>query len=435
MLKKIVNTLIILLFWAAFYFIVGALLNLVMPSLIIFLFGFVLTLVFISLVYKKNWYINKLKTKWGKLFLFASFFVFFLFTTYFKSNYDRSKQLYEYMTSKGVRGWEGIAHVADQELGYKPLENARAFHVFPIGKPIPMAYDKDGFRVPMSDTNKNNVPGKVDILFLGCSFTYGDACYADSTFAHLTSRVLNMSYINAGVCGYGLEHMFIRSKILIKKYRPKYVVFQYSDWLVKRALSPYAPVYIGRLPTPYFSNRNGEIKLNKPYFKTQVFDMDKKEIANKYKNHFVFYINKGLSFFIYDDFNASKYYILTKLKRIDWPNADKEELTIYAYTQMLNEAVDNGAIPIVLHLQSDNKNVELSENLVKFFSNYNYIDTELKHKEYLMKHTNYDRKSVFTHWGKDINGDSIKVDLHPNNISHRLISKTLIEKITNKITK
>jgi hypothetical protein len=42
-MKKIVNILVILLFWAAFYFIVGALLNLVMPFLKVFLFGVVLT--------------------------------------------------------------------------------------------------------------------------------------------------------------------------------------------------------------------------------------------------------------------------------------------------------------------------------------------------------------------------------------------------------
>jgi hypothetical protein len=429
-MKKITNILVIILFWAAFYFIIGALLNLVMPFLKVFLFGIVLTLALISLIYKRNWFINKLKSKWGKVLLSAIFFLFFLFSTYLKSTYDRSKQMYEYMISKGVRGWDGIAHVADDELGYKPLKNARAFHVFPIGEPIPMAYDNDGFRVPLSDTNKNNIPGKIDLLFLGCSFTYGDACYADSTFAHLSAKELNMSYINAGVCSYGLEHMFILSKTLIKKYKPKYVVYQYSDWLVKRALSAYAPIYFGSLPTPYFSNRNGEFKLNKPYFKTQVFDLDKKEITNKYKSHLSFYIDKGLSFFIYDDLNASKYYILTRLKKIDWPNADREELTKYIYKQLFDEAKENGAIPIILHIQADNKKVELNEDLFKFFSNYNYIDTELKHKEYLNNNKGYDRKSVFTHWDIKSNGDSMMIDLHPNNLSHRLITEALIEGIT-----
>lgn len=430
-MKKIVNILVIILFWSAFYFIVGAILKLVTPTLVVFLFGIVLTLTFISLVYKKNWYLNKLKSKWGKVFLGGFFLVFLLFTTYLKSTYDRSKQMYVYMTTKGVRGWEGIAHVADDELGYKPLKNARAYHVFPIGDPIPMAFDQDGFRVPLSDTNKINKPGDVDLLFLGCSFTYGDACYADSTFAHLTAKALDMSYINAGVCSYGLEHMYILSKTLIKKYRPKYVVYQYSDWLVKRAINSYAPIYFGSLPTPYFSEENGVFKLNKPYFKTQVFEVDKKEITNKYKSHLGFYLNKGLSFFIYDDFNASKYYLLTRMKRIEWPNANKEELTVYAYNKLFDEAIDNGAIPIVLHLQSDNKKVELNEDLLKFFSNYNYIDTELKHKKYLVNHTNYDRKSVFTHWDIKSNGDSMLIDLHPNNLSHRLISESLEEKLNN----
>jgi hypothetical protein len=168
-MKNKINILIIILFWTAFYLIIGALTKLIIPSLIILIFGIVITLTLISLLFKRDWFINKLKRKNGEVLLSVIFFSFFLLSIYTKNTYERSKQLYVYMISKGVQEFDGRVHLADESFVFKPLENARAFHAFPIGDPISMAYDNDRFSVPLSDINKNNIHSSVDLLFLACS--------------------------------------------------------------------------------------------------------------------------------------------------------------------------------------------------------------------------------------------------------------------------
>ncbi len=57
----------------------------------------------------------------------------------------------------------------------KPVPGAMGFHTFPIGDDIPMKYNEYGFRVPVSEPFGVDYSKGVDLLFLGCSFTYGDA--------------------------------------------------------------------------------------------------------------------------------------------------------------------------------------------------------------------------------------------------------------------
>ena len=148
------------------------------------------------------------------------------------------------------RGWSRPAHRPDPDLGFAPIPGARSAHTFPIGPDIPMAYNKDGFRVPVGATSRNR-PGPR-ILFLGCSYTYGDACLAEETFPHKVAQAVGGTELNAGRCSYGLAQMLLLAEDLIPKHRPDLLVVQYSPWLVNRAITPYAPAWLGTLPVPYF---------------------------------------------------------------------------------------------------------------------------------------------------------------------------------------
>ena len=79
-------------------------------------------------------------------FVFTCILIFSL-SLYIAALFQRSNKLYIYLNTEKKRGWRGIAHRADDTLGFAPAPNARAFHTFPIGPEVPMAYDKNGFRI------------------------------------------------------------------------------------------------------------------------------------------------------------------------------------------------------------------------------------------------------------------------------------------------
>lgn len=89
-----------------------------------------------------------------------------------------------------TRGWAGRVHQHDGQLGFAPIPGATGAHVFPIGPGIPMKYSQAGFRVPVDEKPEGN--RRPVFLFLGCSYTYGDACRAEDTFAYLVGKYFNV---------------------------------------------------------------------------------------------------------------------------------------------------------------------------------------------------------------------------------------------------
>lgn len=75
-------------------------------------------------------------------------------------------------------------------------------------------------------------PGKLRILVLGDSFTFGDEVSDDETFSHFLERMIpNSEVINMGVHGYGHDQMLIILREEGKKYNPDIVIlgFIYRD--------------------------------------------------------------------------------------------------------------------------------------------------------------------------------------------------------------
>jgi energy-coupling factor transporter transmembrane protein EcfT len=432
-MKNTVNFFIICIFWISIYFLLSFVLSFVSIQSIHFLFGIIASLFIVSLIYKTKWYKKFISTKSGVIGIVTLLVLFSFFMGYSRSICKRSHELYIYLVSDNIRGRAGKSHVPDSIYGFKPLKNARAFDVFPIGDPIPTAYDMDGFRVPLKDSLKVNLKDSVDIIFLGCSFTFGDACYADSTFAHLVAQEMGFSYINAGVCSYGLSHMYLLSKELIAKYKPRYIVYQYSDWLLGRALSAYAPVYFGTLPIPYFVKKEKDFELFMPVFQTQIFEIDAKEIKNNFKNKFFsFLLNKGLPFFIREDINkfAVKMSVLTG--KIEMPTntfENQNELTKQIYAELISLAIENNSQPIILNLGNQKSFNDLDSSIVNSFKGALLADAVHDHNTYLVEHPNLDYLKAFVHWRINNKGDSVQVDGHPNNLSHKIIAKTIIKTI------
>ncbi|MBM3441830.1 MAG: hypothetical protein FJX89_03915 [Bacteroidetes bacterium] len=97
--------------------------------------------------------------------------------------------------------YKGRLCQVDPIYGYTLLPFAQTYHMAPPAEPVPGFTDRHGFRVLQEHVQLSFDTGKLDILFLGCSFTYGSLCQPDSIFAQLSSKVLGFRYLNAGVGG------------------------------------------------------------------------------------------------------------------------------------------------------------------------------------------------------------------------------------------
>lgn len=70
------------------------------------------------------------------------------------------------------------------------------------------------------------------ILFLGCSYCFGLGLPVEDTYSYQISKSLNIDYVNAGMCGTGIDltyYNFIKLIASVDNKTPKYVVVNWPD--------------------------------------------------------------------------------------------------------------------------------------------------------------------------------------------------------------
>ena len=341
-------------------------------------------------------------------------FFYLVYTTY------RTNQFYTYVKSN-QKGWSGKLHQAHVELGFVPIPDSRGLEIMPIGAPVPVRYDKNGFRVPIDVTvptgNKHPV-----ILTLGCSFTYGAATHAKNTFPYLVSAYTGGSTMNAGVSSYGLSQMEIIAKKLVPRFKPDYVIVQYSPWLVKRAIRPFAPSYNGKLPNPYYAE-DGPVTITPPVFQSKIFELSIDSYRNSeegVEEFLSFLWNVGFPLFFHDDFQTGKYTLAKVLRLEKRPTKNRSVVIQHAYGEIGIVAEQNGAKLIIVVLGEDSNPVPFSEKL--FPKNAIVVDAhrELLNRLPIIDEENFQRQ--YSHWRGD---PPILVDGHPNEKAHRVIAEKI----------
>lgn len=424
MKKLLFDILLLSIVWALFYFLFSYLLTLAGINGNHFVFGISVQLWVVSITYKRLWGASV----WKKPFKWLVFgginvSILILFSYAYSLNV-RTMQILNYLSTEKTRGWKGNVHQSDSIMGFVPVPNAKGFHTFPIGDDIPMAYDKNGFRIPLSDTSTVNNYDSLSLLFLGCSFTYGDACYAEQTFPFLTAKETNRNYINAGVCSYGLAHMVLLAQKLIPIYKPEYVVVQHSPWLVERAVSMYAPVYFGSMPVPYFIDNGTSIEVNYPYYPTRLFDPLLREIKeNKnFKNKYL----KLAMYVLREDIQ----WVVNKLMKISGkykkPASDIEKTEYLAYENIIKIARQYNTKVIMLGIS--NNTFQYNQSKYSNRADIIYLDTDTVLKKYMKENNLADYSRAFCHW-KIAGKDTIMVDAHFNPLAHQLTSDLIVKNI------
>lgn len=434
-MKKILNGLILAVVFAIVYFVLRKIFAFILMRMhidtfwtITLLFSFFISFYLVALTYKSLWDFDALKQA-KKSILFVAFFIISMSIISYITWIDhKSRILYNYTLSDTERGWLGKVHKANDTLGFEPIPDAYGYHTFPVGKNIPMHYNKEGFRVPVNGISNFSGSEKTDILFLGCSFTYGDACLAEETFSYLVAKKNHFNYINAGVCGYGLSQMVLLAERLIPKYKPSYVVLQYSPWLIDRSSSFFAPTYIGTVTNPYFTKKDKEYSIEYPDFSSQVFSINKKLYQEIYKGKYLkFLFEVGIPFYLKESYLTTRLMVKNLFGKVPSPTKERKEVERFAYNKMSNLARKYNTKVIILNL-GDLEYTRQIKSIIKPGDNIRIADADSLLNEYLItsKTRNYEKE--FGHWRFD-GKDTVLVDEHPNAKAHSIIANSINLKI------
>lgn len=408
-MKKIILDILILTCFSIFiYFLLNIITKLLVPSKLIeaIIFGISLTFFLLGVTYNSRWRFPIYKPiRFG-----LKAFVLMLFFSQSFLIFNQSFFIYKYQnSSKAKRGWKGKAHKVDERLGFAPIPNARAFHTFHVGEDIPMAYDSIGFRIPLADSLRSRkYYDNLDLLFLGCSFTYGDACIAEQTFPYLVAQKINGTYANGGVGSYGLAQMLILAEQLIPKYKPKYLVLQYSPWLIDRACQIYAPTYFGTVPIPFFIESADSLAIQSPVFESLNFSLS----ANCS-------FTEALRFVVHTNYLELKTKIKSVLGEIPTPTKNRDEVELYAFKKILKIAKKENTMVVVVKMHHYG-NIDFMNAI----SNEGALFVNADAKLFQSSRSSEYYKKIYGHW-RSQNGDSVLVDNHPNYRAHTITADAI----------
>lgn len=312
----------------------------------------------------------------------------------------------------------GSVYRVDKDYGYFPKPDSAGFFSQRCQEPVPQVFDHYCFRVPLRK-EQIDLPYRGGILFLGCSFTHGDGVPAEKTFPYLTAKGLNLRAMNAGMSGAGLCQMLMRARQDIPRFKPKYVVVQYSNWLIRRSQRYYKDTSFGKTPGPYFYEKDGEILIHPPAFLTKNADVPIVQYLHHSLLSFTWHV--GIPLYTHDDY----YSLLTVIKRIlgilPKPAESRKALVSYTYSEIEKLCRANGSKMIVVKLYMDLSRMP-SYGLDDL--GYPVLDT----REMLASRLPEKTRSAWRREYQFMNNNHV-IDIHPNPKAHALIAESIITKI------
>ena len=361
-----------------------------------------------------------------QLLLSLGVFVVAAATLYGMLVFERGRKLYGYVKAPH-RGWSGKVHQADRSLGFAPIPGAKGAHVFAIGPDVPMAYDKDGFRVPVSSDGTQRERKRPYILTLGCSLTYGDACAAEDTYPYKVARALDGTELNAGGCGYGLAQMLILARRLLPEHKPEFVIVQYSPWLVDRALKHFAPTYYSYATNPYFTDdKTGGVSLRDPVFSScEITLSDYSGSQRSFANFLAFLFGKALPLYAHDDICILGYRLRTALGRVPQPSKRTGAVVTHVYTAIRDICMQHNAAVLVVVLGRTVDAVEPPRELLQLS-----IPVVNAHDELLARLPKRDQNTYLVTYTHIRGNPPVCVDNHPNGTAHTIIANAIGQRLS-----
>lgn len=431
-MKKNIHIMGCIVFWIVFFIPVCLIYH--KMGLEILLFGLSGLLVVLGMLfsYRRLWSLQTLLSPVGCWKFSAAVGASFILCLYFSNVLYISHNVYQSLMSSDSLSSSATEYEIDDTLGIKHVPFAHTFYRYNIrehipGRPVPLAFDENGFRIPLSAPPKIHSAKRIGLLFLGDSFTFGAACYAEETFPYLVSQKTGLTYINAGVSNYGLAQILILAERWIPALQPQYVIVQYSPWLASRGISMFAPVNFFLLPIPYFAKKHNTYIVEPPVYNSHLKFRDVAQLKSAYRGRYLkFFIREALPFSLQELWNYLKtQWLLLSGKRLR-PATDPLDVEKYAYNKIKTIAEQNNATLIILTLGD----LEYSKN-----SRYLFADANIKSADaddaldaFLRTSASKDYCTEFCHW-MVVGHQKILIDAHPNPIAHKIIAESIVEAI------
>jgi len=98
---------------------------------------------------------------------------------------------------------------------------------------------------------------KPRILAVGDSFTFGDEVNDDETWPAILEAMSQISVVNGGVFGYGIDQTILRAEVLADEYKPEILIVGMITDDIERAEFSRR----GSIAKPYFELENGKLIL------------------------------------------------------------------------------------------------------------------------------------------------------------------------------
>jgi hypothetical protein len=158
----------------------------------------------------------------------------------------------------------------DPQLGYVPRPNNQVEFYHPDSDTRYQAFtDRLGARV---SARGEQSPLQADLLFVGCSFTWGLGVKNEDTYAVQVGRMLGVPSVNLAMGGYGSIQSLLRLRANVG-LQPKVVVYGFLETHLERNLSPCAaapPAFC--LTQPFFEDGADGGHIHPPFAPLEGFE-------------------------------------------------------------------------------------------------------------------------------------------------------------------
>ncbi|MES2520413.1 MAG: hypothetical protein V4585_20005 [Bacteroidota bacterium] len=399
---------------------------------------FIVLIFFLSITYKKIWDGTTFKKVIPAVTFILIFVISFFLVKEIYSNFRAVDKLYSYY-KKNI-GISGDVFMADDTLGHRGIPNGSGKSIFPLENQqisVPIQLSDEGFRIPVKNHFANS---DTLMMFLGCSFTWGDYSLAEENYSSQAVDLLKYKPLNCGTDAYGLAQMLILAERKIPQHHPKVLSVQYSPWLADRARFVFFPTAHGVMPFPFVAkNEKQDFYIHEPFFRSSLYNPEYKYYKTSpasFSDKISFFFKVGFPVAIADSWKLR--FAQWKMTLGIFPSAesDNQKIEKFVYERIFQLCQQYGVKMVVLNIGGfgysdeqrmtnhyDRKHFQetMSPDLLK---NVTFIDADSVLRAGILPKENY---SKYVQWGKINKVDSIIYDNHPNPMAHKIIAETLVK--------
>lgn len=399
---------------------------------------FVVLFFLLSVTYKKYWNSQTFKKVIPAISFALIFIISFYLIREIYANFRAVDKLYTYY-KKNI-GIVGDVFMADDTLGHRGVPNGMGVSVFPLENhqiSVPIKLNNEGFRIPAKTQNADS---DTLMMFLGCSFTWGDYSLAEENYSSQAIDLLKYRSLNCGTDAYGLAQMLMLAERKIPKHRPKIVSVQYSPWLADRARFMFFPSAHGVMPFPFVTkDKDSKFYIHEPFFRSSLYNPSYKYYKTSpasFLDKFSFFLKVGFPVVFLDGLKQRMAQWKMTFGILPTAESDNQQIEKYVYESIYAICKRYGARMVVLNIggfgysneqrlsnHHDRKHFNETMNL-ELVKNVTFIDADSVLRAGIKPKENY---SKYVQWGKVSKTDSILYDNHPNPMAHKIIAKTFVE--------